>query len=415
MAGAVSLCRDCDFIGAAGECCPRCGGIRLVAHPELERLVIAHVDCDAFYASVEKARRPELATRPVIVGGGHRGVVAACCYIARLSGVRSAMPMFKALALCPDAVVLRSDMAAYAAVSRQIREMMVELTPLVQPLSIDEAVLDLSGTEALHAAPPAAMLSRFARRVEREAGVTVSVGLAPNRLLAKLAAEKGKPRGFAVLGAEAPALLAEEPVTILSGVGTALAKTLASRGIRRIAELAALPPHEARAWLGAEGPALVARASFIDARRVDPSRDAKSIGAETTFSEDISDCNSLNRLLYPLCEKIGRRLKLSGHAAAALTLKLKTSRFLVKNKAVPLAYPTQVPETIFKAATLPLRQACDGTSYRLIGITAATLVPAELADRGDLLDRDAPRRAARQEAIDALRDRYGAAIIRRGG
>jgi DNA polymerase-4 len=414
MAGAINLCRDCDFIGAAEARCPRCDGTRLVTHPELTRFAIAHIDCDAFYASVEKRDRPELAAKPVIVGGGHRGVVAACCYIARLSGVKSAMPMFKALTLCPDAVVIRPDMAKYAAVSRQIRGLMVDLTPLVQPLSIDEAVLDLSGTEALHGAPPALVLTRFARMVECEAGVTVSIGLAPNRLLAKLAAERDKPRGFAVLGSDAPELLAAEPVTLLPGVGAALAKKLASHGIIRIGQLSALSPRQARIWLGDEGPDLVARANFIDVRLVDPVREAKSISAETTFAGDISNFDELARLLYPLCEKLGHRLKLAGFAAAGLTLKLKTSRFQLQTKAISLAFPTQVPETIWHAARETLRHAADGTKYRLIGIGAASLVPPDLADRGDLVDQDAPRRAARQNAIDALRDRYGSAIIRRG-
>jgi DNA polymerase-4 len=210
-----TLCRDClltDGAAFPASGCPRCGGHRIVSHPELLTLTIAHVDCDAFYASVEKRDRPELASKPVIVGGGTRGVVAASCYIARMYGVRSAMPMFKALKACPDAVVIKPDFAKYTAASRQIRTMMMELTPLVQPLSIDEAVLDLSGTEALHGAPAAPVLAWFAQAVETQVGVTISVGLAPNRLLAKIAAGRDKPRGFAVIGAaEAASLLAPNP------------------------------------------------------------------------------------------------------------------------------------------------------------------------------------------------------------
>jgi DNA polymerase-4 len=187
MPPAVSLCRDC-LASPDGPVCPACGGRRIIRHPELFSLAIAHVDCDAFYASVEKRDRPALAGQPVIVGGGTRGVVTAACYIARIYGVRSAMPMFKALKACPDAVVIRPDFAKYVAAARHIRTLMADLTPLMQPLSIDEAVLDLHGTEALHGAPPAAVLARFATRVEQAVGVTVSIGLAPNRLLAKLAA-----------------------------------------------------------------------------------------------------------------------------------------------------------------------------------------------------------------------------------
>ncbi|HUZ62253.1 MAG TPA: DNA polymerase IV, partial [Acetobacteraceae bacterium] len=246
-----ALCRDCDAVPAEDATrCPACGSHRLVRHAELFTLAIAHIDCDAFYASVEKHERPELATTPVIVGGGHRGVVAACCYIARLRGVKSAMPMFKARALCPDAVVIRPDMAKYVAAARRIRTLMEALTPLVQPLSIDEAVLNLAGTEALHGAPPAAVLTRFARQVEATVGVTVSIGLAPNRLLAKLAAERDKPRGFAVLGADAPTLLAPEPVGLLPGIGPAMVRRLGSIGITRIGQLQALDPRTARTRLG---------------------------------------------------------------------------------------------------------------------------------------------------------------------
>ena len=206
----ASLCRDCSATADEDfSQCPACGSRRVTSHPELLTLAIAHVDCDAFYASVEKRDRPELAARPVIVGGaGPRGVVAAACYVARIYGVRSAMPTYKALQLCPDAVVLRPDFTKYKQAARQIRALMAALTPLVQPLSIDEAVLDLAGTEALHGAPPAAVLAGFALQVEREVGITLSIGLAVNRLLAKIAAGRDKPRGFCVIGAEAASLLA---------------------------------------------------------------------------------------------------------------------------------------------------------------------------------------------------------------
>ena len=235
----ASLCRDCGA-SPSGDACPACGSRRVVRHAELFALGIGHIDCDAFYASVEKRDRPELAGRPVIVGGGTRGVVSAACYIARIYGVRSAMPMFKALQACPDAVVIRPDFAKYTAAARHIRTLMAELTPLVQPLSIDEAVLDLRGTEALHGAPAAAVLARLALRIEAEVGVTISVGLAPNRLLAKLAAERDKPRGFAVLGSDAAQVLAPSPVSLLPGVGPALERRLHALGLRRVADLQAL-------------------------------------------------------------------------------------------------------------------------------------------------------------------------------
>jgi DNA polymerase-4 len=411
-----ALCRDC-FHHAAEDFtrCPSCGSRRIIAHPDLFRLTVAHIDCDAFYASVEKRDQPELATRPVIVGGGTRGVVAACCYIARLSGVRSAMPMFKARAACPDAVVIKPDIAKYAREGARIRAMMEALTPLVQPLSIDEAVLDLRGTEALHNAPPAVVLARFAQAVEREVGVTVSVGLAANRLMAKLAAERDKPRGFAVIGAgEAAAWLAPQSVAVLPGVGPAMAKRLAAAGFVRLGQLAALDARAALARFGADGPALVARARGEDNRAVNPARETKSISAETTFDTDIALLAALEAPLWQLCEKLTRRLKDKGFAAGGLVLKLKTADFALRTRSQRLPEPSLLPEVIFAAARPLLQREADGTAFRLIGIGAQPLAPADQADRGDLADPEAPRRAARWKAMEALRARFGEDAVMAG-
>ncbi|MBW8268431.1 DNA polymerase IV [Caldovatus aquaticus] len=411
----ATLCRDCLRVTAEDvPACP-CGSPRLVRHPELLRLTVAHVDCDAFYAAIEKRDRPELLTRPVIVGGGRRGVVAACCYVARTRGVRSAMPMFQALRACPDAVVIRPDMAKYAAEARRIRALMEALTPLLEPLSIDEAVLDLAGTAALHGAPPAAVLARFAQAVEREVGVTVSIGLAPNRLLAKIAAERDKPRGFAVIGrAEAAALLAPEPVTLLPGVGPALARRLAAAGITRLGQLQALPERDALARFGEEGPSLVARARGEDPRPVRPEREARSISAETTFERDLREAAELERPLWHLCEKLARRLGEKGLAAGGVVLKLKTAGFALRTRHARLPAPTRLPETLFEAARPLLRKEADGTAFRLVGIGAQPLAPAAEADRGDLADPEAPRRAARWAAVEALRARFGEGAVVRG-
>ena len=224
-----AICRDCFWTGQQPRPirCPTCHSPRLIAHAELRQLTIAHLDCDAFYASVEKRDRPELQDKPVIVGGGTRGVVTTCCYIARTYGVRSAMPMFKALRLCPDAVVLKPDFVKYRAQSRRIMEMMQAITPLVQPLSLDEAWMDLSGTERLNGGSPAWQMVRLQSLIEAETGVTVSIGLAPNKALAKIASDLDKPKGFAVIGLmEAKQFLAPKSVTLLPGVGPAFAKTL---------------------------------------------------------------------------------------------------------------------------------------------------------------------------------------------
>ena len=281
------FCRDCFAVTSAAACAA-CGSHRVVRHEELFSLTIAHIDCDAFFASVEKRDRPELAGRPVLVGGGTRGVVTAACYVARMYGCRSAMPMFKALKACPDAVVIRPNFAKYTAASRAIRARMARLSPLVQPLSIDEAVVDMAGTAALHGAPPAIVLARFAQAVETELGLTVSIGLAPNRLLAKLAAGLDKPRGFAVLGSDALGIMADWPVRKLPGIGPALERRLGLLGITHLGHLAAMDDRAARARLGDDGPSLARRARGEDGRAVTVDRETKSVSAETTFDTDLS-------------------------------------------------------------------------------------------------------------------------------
>ncbi|MCW3477858.1 DNA polymerase IV [Rhodovastum sp. RN2-1] len=410
----AALCRDCGADPGEGPVCPACGSRRIVRHAELFTLHIAHVDCDAFYASVEKRDRPELAARPVIVGGGVRGVVTAACYVARIYGVRSAMPMFKALQACPDAVVIRPDFSKYVEASHQVRALMGRLTPLVQPLSIDEAVLDLAGTAALHGAPPAVVLARFAREVEAQVGVTVSIGLARNRLMAKIAAGRDKPRGFCVIGAEAREILAPEPVRLLPGVGPKLANRLQAQGITRLAHLQGLDEREARRRLGDDGPALVRRARGEDDRRVNPERETKSISAETTFDVDLSRAEELERPLWRLAEKLAGRLKKEDFCAGGVVLKLKTSAFAIRTRAQRLASPTRLPDLLFEAARGLLARETDGTAYRLIGIGAAPLLPGHLADQPDLADPEAPRRVAAQAAIDALRSKFGAAVIGKG-
>jgi DNA polymerase IV len=415
-----SLCRDCYLLTGIGprlraSRCDQCGSFRLVLHRSLKRLTIAHVDCDAFFASVEKRDRPELQSRPVIVGGGIRGVVTAACYIARLDGVKSAMPMFKALKACPDAVVIKPDFQKYTAASRQIRALMSTLTPQVQPLSIDEAVLDLAGTQALHDAPPAVVLARFAATVEKQVGVTVSIGLAANRLMAKIAAGWGKPRGFTVIDAqEAAALLAPESVRLLPGIGAALARKLESIGITTLGQLQALPDNMAARKIGDDGPALIRRARGEDTRVVDPSRETKSISAETTFDRDLSTVADLERPLWRLCEKLARRLKDQDLAAGGVVLKLKTARFASRTRSARLPSPTVLPDRLFALARVLLAKEAVGTNFRLIGIGANPLVSGATADRGDLADVTTPRLAAAQAAIDALRGRFGDMAIARG-
>lgn len=413
----TALCRDCLTLSpeAGGARCGACGRPRILSHPELSVLSIAHVDCDAFYATVEKRDDPSLADKPLIIGGGRRGVVSTACYIARTYGVKSAMPMFKALALCPDAVVLRPDMAKYVAVGRQVRQMMRDLTPLVEPLSIDEAFLDLSGTERLHRAPPALTMARFAQRVERDLGITVSVGLSYCKFLAKIASDLDKPRGFAVIGqAEALDFLADKPVSVIWGVGQAFAAKLDQDGFRRIRDLRTVEESRLVARYGDIGRRLHALAHGRDARLVS-SRDAvKSVSAETTFDTDIADGEGLRRRLWALCEKVAARAKTQGIVGTTLHLKLKTAAFRTRTLSRRLGDPTQLADILYRHGSDLLTGALDGTAYRLIGIGLTGLEPAPGADPQDLIDTHANARARAERAIDKVRARFGSAIIVKG-
>jgi DNA polymerase IV len=408
-----AFCRDClaDAAETATRC-RSCGSPRVVRHADLHRLAIAHIDCDAFYATIEKRDDPSIADKPVIVGGGKRGVVATCCYITRTYGVRSAMPMFEALRRCPHATVVKPNMAKYVAVGRQVREAMLKLTPSIEPLSIDEAFLDLTGTERLHGLPPAKVLARLAREVERDLGITLSVGLSANKFLAKIASDMDKPRGFAVLSpAEAPAFLAEKPVGFIYGVGKVSAAKLADDGFRTVADLQRADEHDLMRRYGVEGSRLWRLARGIDDRRVDPERDTKSVSAETTFERDIGDFRPLELHLWALCEKVSSRLKAHALAGSTVTLKLKTDDFKIRTRARSLSAPTQLAARIFAAGRDLLRHEVGKTRYRLIGIGLSNIEEAAHADLADLIDA---RTAKAEHAVDALRAKFGRDAVVKG-
>lgn len=410
------FCRDCLAEAAEGaRRCAACGSPRLLVHPERDRLSIAHVDCDAFYAAVEKRDDPSLRDKPVIVGGGRRGVVSTACYIARISGVRSAMPMFKALEACPDAVVIRPDMEKYVRVGRQVRAMMFELTPAVEPVSIDEAFLDLSGTERVHGASPALTLARFSARVEREVGIGVSIGLSDTKFLAKIASDLDKPRGFSILGrAEAEEFLAEKPVTILPGIGQSAAARLAEFGVRRVGDLPRADPRRLHAALGRDASRLLALARGEASRPVRSQREAKGVSAETTLQADLAGFEALRPILWRLCERVSSRLKKANVAGTTVTLKLKDSGFRLRTRSRGGLPPTQLAGRLFSEGEAMLREACDGTPFRLIGIGMGELCDAALADRGDLVDTGTADIARREAALDRVREKFGAGAIQRG-
>src|SRR5262245_12693525 len=293
-----ALCRECcEIVDAASAGCGRCGGARLVAHAEIESLGIAHIDCDAFYASVEKRDRPELAHEPLIVGhAGGRGVVVTACYVARQFGARSAMPMFQALELCPQAIVINPDMTKYKRVSEAIRIIFGAYTSVIEPVSLDEAYLDLTDDYRTEAPPAAEALALIAARVEREVGITVSVGLSHNKFLAKLASELQKPRGFSVIGeAEARSFLAPLSVRKIHGVGAVTARRMEASGLKTIADLQALSEAALVARFGKFGHRLALYAHGNDDRLVTPQQLVKSISAETTFQRDTASAAQLRR------------------------------------------------------------------------------------------------------------------------
>ncbi|MBL27726.1 MAG: DNA polymerase IV [Rhodospirillaceae bacterium] len=391
-AAAAWLCRDCGASSqdesaarAADGRCLACGSPRTVAHPELFSLDIAHIDCDAFYAAVEKRDNPSLLDKPVIIGGGRRGVVSTACYIARIYGVRSAMPMFQALKACPDAVVLRPDMAKYSAVGRQVRQLMQEVTPVIEPLSIDEAYLDLGARLPIYA-NPASALATLARRIEASLGITVSIGLGPNKFLAKIASDLDKPRGFAVIGrGDAADFLAPKRVGVIWGVGEKLAQRLAADGITTIAQLRKVDEQTLIRRYGSMGARLALFARGEDDRRVAPRGAPKSISVETTFETDTADPSALSAALSPLCRRLAERLFRAGYAAESLVLKLKTADFQTLTRTRTLAHPTMREALLREAAESLLAGETGAVAFRLIGVGAGRLVAPEEADPPDLL------------------------------
>jgi DNA polymerase-4 len=405
------LCRDCLALDDGGEPrCPRCGSPRVVRHAELNRLTIAHMDCDAFYASVEKRDRPELRDVPLIVGGGKRGVVTTCCYIARIYGVRSAMPMFKARKLCPHAVVIPPEFTKYRAESARIMAKLDALTPLVQPLSLDEAWLDLAGSERLHGGPAAWVLARLQSEIEHETGLTVSIGLAPNKFLAKIASDLDKPRGFSVIGAaEARRFLADRPVSILPGVGPAFVRALEAAGFRTVGDIARADPKDLATRWGAYGLRLAQLARGEDARAVDPDQVRKAISAETTFVEDLKEIEDLEDKLWPLCERVAQTARRTGVAGRVAGLKLRTPDFRIITRRRTLAVPTQSARTLFAVARELLHAEAGGRAYRLIGAGLSEFVDAGAGL--DLFADEERRNRTSESAVDALRARFGADAI----
>jgi len=405
----LAICRDCLWTGDHKVSrCEACDSRRVVCHDELDQLTVAHLDCDAFYASVEKRDRPDLRDRPVIVGGGRRGVVSTCCYVARQYGVHSAMPMFKALKACPDAVVIKPAFNKYIAASEAIFGAVGKLTPLVQTLSLDEAWIGLAGTERLNGGPPAWQLIRLQNQIEADTGLTVSIGLAPNRFLAKVASELDKPRGFSVLGSEAKDVLAPRSVHILPGVGPVFARTLNSDGFATVGDLAVADVRDLVKRYSETGLRLHDLAHGRDARAVNPSHDRKGMSTETTFNEDLTLTDDLEAELWPLCEKLAAKARRDGVASRVLVLKLRRTDFRIVTRRITLPEPVQTARALFASARALLAPEL-GQPYRLIGIGMGEVIDA--VDAPALFETTEARALKTETAIDALRAKFGAKAV----
>ena len=409
----TKICRDCGSVVLKNNC-QACQSSRIISHAEILSLSIAHVDCDAFYCSVEKRDNPELANKPVIVGGGQRGVVSAACYHARIYGVHSAMPMFKALKLCPHAVVVRGDMNKYAREGAKIRSMMEDLTPLVEPLSIDEAFLDLSGTERIHNQSPAQSLISLQNKILKDVGVTVSVGLSYNKFLAKTASDLDKPNGFAIIGrTEALDFLADKPVGFIYGVGPAFTRSLKKSGILTIADVRRQSDKSMAEKFGDMGLHLAKLARAEDYRPVKSTSKRKSVSAENTFNEDISDIEVLKDKLWQVCLKTADRSKAKNLAGTVVTFKLKTQQFETITRRRTLPQPVQLADVIFRTCLPLLEKEANGRKFRLIGSGISGLT-SPVGDSGDLLDPDAIKRGMAERASDKARAKFGKDAVMTG-
>lgn len=422
ISGSNGFCRSClaDLPPQPASApplmrCPNCHSPRLVQASQIKGLSIAHIDCDAFYAAIEKRDNPDLADKPVIIGGGKRGVVSTACYIARLDGVHSAMPMFQANKRCPNAIVIKPNMEKYSAVGKQVRQMMEDVTPAVQPISIDEAFLDLTGTERLHHMVPAKTLCLLANRIKEEIGITVSIGLSHNKFLAKMASDEDKPAGFfAITEQETRTYLAAKPVTAIWGVGKAMGAKLNRQGITHVSQLQRMEQADLAKRYGELGLRLYNLSRGIDHRPVRKVAEVKSISGETTFMEDIADKSRLERLLWRQSERVAARAKKTGWAGYTVTLKLKDNQFKSITRSRSLHDPTQLADVIYRTALPLLTAECNGRKYRLLGVGISNLIDADGNDPQDLLDPKATTRAKAERAMDIVREKFGKDAIEKG-
>lgn len=412
----ITVCRECfKTFNEKKEFCNKCYSANLISNNEIENLNIAHVDCDAFYAAIEKRDNPKYKNFPIIIGGGKRGVVATACYIARTRGVKSAMPMYKALNLCPDAIIIKPNMQKYKKASKVINNLMKEITPLVEPLSLDEAFLDLSGTSRLHKKIPAVLLAELSKKIQKKVGISVSIGLSYNKFLAKICSDIDKPRGFSIINRlEAQSFLKDKPVEVIWGVGNTLKNKLNNDGIRTIGQIREMDCSELIVKYGSIGSHIHKLSNAEDVREIKPYRKVKSISHETTFEKDTNDEVFLKKILWSLCEKVSDRAKEKGLGGSTINLKIKTKDFKLISRSITIEEPTQIAEIIFQTSKLLLSREIKKNKFRLLGVGLSNLKDSEICDLYDLINTNSNKEKNIEFAIDAIRNRYGVNLIKKG-
>jgi|TARA_B100000035_G_scaffold3929_1_gene3519 DNA polymerase-4 len=412
----ITVCRECfKTFNEKKEFCNKCYSANLISNNEIENLNIAHVDCDAFYAAIEKRDNPKYKNFPIIIGGGKRGVVATACYIARTRGVKSAMPMYRALKLCPDAIIIKPNMQKYKKASKVINNLMKEITPLVEPLSLDEAFLDLSGTSRLHKKIPAVLLAELSKKIQKKVGISVSIGLSYNKFLAKICSDIDKPRGFSIINRlEAQSFLKDKPVEVIWGVGNTLKSKLNNDGIRTIGQIREMDCSELIIKYGSIGSHIHKLSNAEDVREIKPYRKVKSISHETTFEKDTNDEVFLKKILWSLCEKVSDRAKEKGLGGSTINLKIKTKDFKLISRSITIEEPTQIAEIIFQTSKLLLFREIKKNKFRLLGVGLSNLKDSEICDLYDLINTNSNKEKNIEFAIDAIRNRYGVNLIKKG-
>lgn len=412
----ITVCRECfKTFNEKKEFCNKCYSANLISNNEIENLNIAHVDCDAFYAAIEKRDNPKYKNFPIIIGGGKRGVVATACYIARTRGVKSAMPMYKALNLCPDAIIIKPNMQKYKKASKVINNLMKEITPLVEPLSLDEAFLDLSGTSRLHKKIPAVLLAELSKKIQKKVGISVSIGLSYNKFLSKICSDIDKPRGFSIINRlEAQSFLKDKPVEVIWGVGNTLKNRLNNDGIRTIGQIREMDCSELIVKYGSIGSHIHKLSNAEDTREIKPFRKVKSISHETTFEKDTNDEVFLKKILWSLCEKVSDRAKEKGLGGSTINLKIKTKDFKLISRSITIEEPTQIAEIIFQTSKLLLFREIKKNKFRLLGVGLSNLKDSEICDLYDLINTNSNKEKNIEFAIDAIRNRYGVNLIKKG-